>query len=109
MKEKHQSKQQQISTETDSVVVKEVAKYFDDLPYEENCELDPVIDFWPKNFDQYPLLAALATDVLIIPATSAPIERVFSQASIALGCKRVRLTGNNLEREVMLKCNRRFF
>lgn len=85
--------------------VKEVTKYFSDLPFDENENLDPIDDYWKRNRDEFPLLFELAMDILTIPATSAPIERVFSQASIAIGVRRVRLTGKNLEKEVMLKCN----
>jgi len=57
----------------------------------------------------YPFLSVLAQDVLCIPATSAPVERLFSLASIACGGKRNRLSGIQLEREVMMKANKQFF
>jgi len=65
--------------------------------------------FWNDHEMAYPKLASLTLRVLAIPATSAPVERLFSQASYASSGKRVNLSGNQLEREVMLKSNKRFF
>ena len=33
--------------------------------------------FWVKNDKKYPLLALLAKDILLIPASSTSIERIF--------------------------------
>ena len=33
--------------------------------------------FWVKNDKKYPLLAPLAQDILVISASSTPIERIF--------------------------------
>lgn len=68
---------------------------------------DP-FSFWNNHRIAYPNLASLAGDILAVPATSAPVERVFSRASCVIG-KRVKLSGDRLEREVMLKSNRKFF
>lgn len=75
-----------------------------DLPMSE----DP-LSFWNAMVASYPRLAAFAQDILCIPATSAPVERLFSQAAVACGGKRNRLSGIRLEREVMMKVNKRFF
>lgn len=85
----------------------EVSGYFG-KSYRWPYEKDPII-FWTENQSQYPSLSALAQDILVIPATSAPVERLFSQASIAISGKRNRLGGDHLEREVMMKTNKRFF
>uniref|UniRef100_A0A673G3B6 HAT C-terminal dimerisation domain-containing protein n=1 Tax=Sinocyclocheilus rhinocerous TaxID=307959 RepID=A0A673G3B6_9TELE len=53
-----------------------VMKYFEHIqssPIEE----DPLM-FWAHNKDKYPHLHALALKVLSVPASSAPVERVFS-------------------------------
>ena len=70
---------------------------------------DPVTFWNDLGGSSYAILSSLAVDVLCIPSTSAPIERVFSQASIACGSKRNRLSGPRLERETMMKMNKRFF
>ena len=56
----------------------------------------------------YSILPDIALDVMAIPAKTAPVERVFSHAGCALGLRRLRLTDDNLEREVMIRFNRRF-
>lgn len=63
------------------------------------------LDYWRDNELKYPLLSALAFDLLVIPASSAPIERVFSTAGQPSLGKRDRLTYANLEREVLVKRN----
>ena len=71
------------------------------LPHEE----DP-IPFWIEQEKKYPLLASLAVDMLVIPGSSAPIERTFSTAGESSSGKRNRLTDKNLEREVLLRKNK---
>lgn len=69
---------------------------------------DPLL-FWKVHENEYSNLASVARDVFAVPATSAPVERVFSQASIATNGKRTRLSGKQLEREIMLKTNKVYF
>jgi len=68
-------------------------------------KLDPVF-FWTEIDQTYPLLSAFAVDILVIPASSAPIERTFSTAGEATAGKRNRLSDQNLEREVLLRKNK---
>ena len=67
--------------------------------------LDP-LDFWIKSEAQYPTLSKVACDVLVIPASSTPIERTFSIAENACIGKRNRLTDKNLEREALIRSNK---
>ena len=53
---------------------------------------DPLV-FWQDYSNKYPMLSVLAQDILVIPATFAPVERLVSQASVALAGKRNRLSG----------------
>jgi len=46
---------------------------------------------------QYPLLSKIAVDILVVPVSSAPVERVFSTAGEASIRRRNRLTDANLE------------
>lgn len=55
----------------------------------------------------FPNLSKLACDVLAIPASSAAVESVFSVSGHASSGRRHRLT-INLEKEVMIKVNKRF-
>ena len=66
------------------------------------------IDFWIQNQDKYPDLAPIALDLLVIPATSTTIKRVFSTAGLVTLGKRNRLSAKWLEREVMIKKNKSF-
>lgn len=56
----------------------------------------------------YPLLSVVAVDLLIVPGSSAPVERTFSTAGDAASGKRNRLTDKNLEREVLIRKNKNY-
>ena len=56
----------------------EVERYFQSV--ESAAEKVDPLTYWIDQEDQYPLLSAVAVDILAIPATSAPVERVFSTA-----------------------------
>ena len=60
---------------------------------------DPV-SFWIQQ--NFPSVSSIAFDVLTIPGSTAPIERVFSTAGNATTGKRNRLADKNLEREVLI-------
>ncbi len=66
------------------------------------------IDYWLQNNEKYPDIAPIALDILVIPASSTPIERVFSTAGIVSGGRRNRLSAKRLEREVLIKKNKSF-
>lgn len=69
--------------------------------------VDPVI-IWVQQDKNYPLLSTVAKNVLIIPGSSAPVERVFSTAGESICGKRNRPSDKNLEREVLLRKNRKY-
>ena len=69
--------------------------------------VDP-LTFWIEQENMYPLLAILAMEVLTIPASSTPVERVFSTAGELSGGKRNRLFNKYLEREVLLRNNKAY-
>lgn len=48
------------------------------------------------------MLSVLASDLLAIPASSAPVEHVFSTAGQISSGKRNRLSDANLEREIII-------
>jgi len=52
------------------------------------------------------MAASKYKNLLSVPATSAAVERVFSQAGFVSGHKRYRLLGKNLEKEVLLRSNK---
>ena len=56
----------------------EIVRYLESCPHIDE-KVDSV-EFWIENEKAYPSLAPLVCDLLTIPASSAPIERVFSTA-----------------------------
>lgn len=61
--------------------------------------------FWDGTAD-FPLLKEIAISVLSIPATSAPVERIFSIAGNILAEERLRLSDSNLENQIMIRVNK---
>jgi len=59
-----------------------------------------------KSSSIYPILSKLATKILSIPATSAPVERVFSQSGFLFRQPRASMIRTTLQQLTMLKCNR---
>ena len=60
------------------------------------------LDYWVGKLKHYPVLAPIACDILAVPASTAPVERIFSTGGDATGGKRNRLTQKNLEREIFI-------
>ena len=71
---------------------------------EYNCPLR----WWSENWTKYNDVWDLAQQILHIPATSAPAERVFSSASNIINKKRVRLSPENANLLIFLKDNQDF-
>jgi len=55
--------------------------------------------------EQFPQLKPLFTYVFCVPASSAPVERVFSQSGLIMRPNRARMTDAMLETLVLLRCN----
>ena len=70
----------------------------------EEMDSDP-LDYWKINHIQYPTLARLANKLLAIPATSAPVERLFSIAGKVFRPERCSLKDETFEKLMMIKCN----
>jgi len=66
-------------------------------------------DFWVHHKDRFQRLNEIAVDIFAVPATSAPLEGFFSQASSVLDGKRYRLSSQSLESELFLRVNSRYF
>ena len=58
---------------------------------------------------KYPSLANLVKRILCIPATSAPVERVFNHGSIVVRPHRSSLAPERLHKILFLKCNEHVF
>ena len=84
-------------------------KLFDfSLPNKENqipLRLSKVDLFWLKHKLKFPCLFELCLKFLSIPASSGPVERLFSLAGYINRPHRARMATKNLERTTILKCN----
>jgi hypothetical protein len=58
-----------------------------------------------KLFSEYKLLYPLFSRLFCIPATSAPVERIFSHSGIIMRPHRAKLSDELLEMLMFLKCN----
>ena len=54
----------------------------------------PILEWWKENQLSLPTLSKIAKDYLAIPATSAPSERLFSEAGNLITLKQVGLSGD---------------
>ena len=68
-------------------------------------EVESCIEFWGAHKEKFPALVLVAKKVLAIPASSAPVERVFSRGGIIMRPHRSRLGDEILSNLVFLKCN----
>ena len=84
----------------------EVERYFQTV--ETAAEKVDPIEFWISQEQKYPSLSSLAVDILSIPGSSAPVERIFSIAGEATTGKRNCLFDKNLECEILLRANKHF-
>ena len=70
------------------------------------------VAFWQhknENSLKHPALKSLAMRELCVCATSAPVERVFSQGSIIVRPHRNRLSPERIQALMLLKCNEHVF
>jgi hypothetical protein len=78
------------------------------ITLDESASKSEPFSFWEKWSGSCPQIYNVAVDVLSIPATSAPSERVFSRASFVLARNRHNLSDEKLEMEVFYKMNSDF-
>lgn len=64
-----------------------------------------VLLFWAMNMKVLPSLFKVAITVLAVPASSAPVERVFSHGGIILRPHRAQMSDRLLTNLVFCKCN----
>ena len=84
----------------EEVVDKELIRYCNG-PKLERVK-DP-LEWWAAHESKYPSLALLARNVLCIPATSAPTERLFSYAGLTIADNRANLLPGNVAEIIYLR------
>ena len=70
-------------------------------PNGEQISSDP-LQWWLQRATRFPILAHMAKKVLCIPATSAPVERLFSTVGNTIANDRTRLLPENAEDLIFL-------
>ena len=76
------------------------------LSMEMDDEQSNPLKFWKVQAESLPDLCRLARQVFVVPATSAPVERIFSHGGIICRQHRASVSDRNLSRIISLKCNR---
>ncbi|XP_041841957.1 uncharacterized protein LOC121640312 [Melanotaenia boesemani] len=63
------------------------------------------LGFWKRHAKVFPRLFLVTVRVLAVPATSAPVERVFSHGGLIMRPHRARISARTLSTLIFLKCN----
>ncbi|XP_045172971.2 zinc finger BED domain-containing protein 4-like [Mercenaria mercenaria] len=66
---------------------------------------DP-LHYWESNSEKYPALSKLAQTYLTLPASSAPVEKLFSIGGKMFRAERCSLNDENFEALMFLKCDK---
>ena len=80
-----------------------------DLIDHDETEFAICLQFWRMNCQKLSMLFPLAMQVLAIPATCAPVERLFSTGSLIMQPYRARSGADLLSALALLKSNYRFW
>jgi hypothetical protein len=67
-----------------------------------------VLSYWSSKATIYPILTKMVKDILSVPASSAPIERIFSISSFLMRPHRSSLNDRNLQNLMILKANKKW-
>ena len=81
----------------------EVERYFSEGPAPAKTD---VLEWWSVNHSRFPFLSQLTREVLCVPATSVPSERVFSAAGHIVNKLRASLSAENVDALIFLQQNR---
>lgn len=85
-----------------SSVKAELIRYMQVSSDEEEADC---LGFWKRHAKVFPMLYLVAMRVLTVPATSAPVERVFSHGGLIMRPHRAWLSARTLSCLIFLKCN----
>ena len=90
------------SSATESPATTEIHNYLSQATLPEDT--DP-LSYWKEQHHSLPLLSKLACKYLSIPASSAPVERLFSIAGKVFRPERCRLGDAHFEQLMLIRCN----
>ena len=94
---------QEATPPVSSSTTEEISKYLAEPSLDEKA--DPVA-YWHSRSTNLSIPAKLSLKYLAIPATSAPVERLFSVAGKVFRADRCRLTGAKFEALMFIKCKK---
>ena len=94
--------------ETENTQEEQVCLYMEQFATQVPTIEHSPIKFWKSKEKDFPKLAKLAFDLLAIPATSAAVECVFSQAGIATCGRKSNAGPKLLEMECLIKYNQNY-
>ncbi len=89
-----------------TAVESQINEYIWVLDHEDFNKHEAALKFWERNKVRLSRLYAVALQMLAIPATSAPVERMFSQAGLSASGQRNNITPALVEAEVLLRYNK---
>ena len=69
-----------------------------------SMDSDPT-KFWKDNQNKFPFLSMVAKEVLSVPASSVPVEKLFNNAGKVFSPERCRLSNRRFEQLMFLRCN----
>jgi len=69
-----------------------------------SMDIDPT-KFWKYNQNKFPFLSMVAKEVLSVPASSVPVEKLFNNAGKVFSPERCRLNNRRYEQLIFLRCN----
>ncbi len=81
----------------------EISKYLEEPIVDHKT--DP-LEYWKSKSEQFPILSAIAEATLAVPASSAPVERLFSIAGKVFRPDRCRLSDATFESLMFIRCNK---
>ena len=73
--------------------------------YLDICDGQSCLQFWAMNRHTLPSLFKVAVRVMAVPASSAPVERVFSHGGVIMRPHRSQLSDKVLSNLIFCKCN----
>ena len=74
-------------------------------PFPDCNRAGDVLRYWEQQKAVFLRLCAITRNVFCVPATIAGVERLFSIAGFLLGCRRLRLSDANFEKQILAHCN----
>jgi hypothetical protein len=92
----------------DDIIENEIQRYLDSQRQNTDTTLT-LLEWWKCNEYLYPRLAKVAKNILAIPASSVPSERVFSLAGNIVNKKRSRLNADNIDKLIFLNMNMKMY